>query len=110
MYLLVILFSTFEYNNINVKWMQNAFPTFAVTGTVVGARFPVVFSGKNIFRSNIGGGINMNHARVTINGEMLFQDNYGASIGGAVRIGEVTLVSNINSLVIIMLPLKLFLL
>ncbi|XP_065897681.1 uncharacterized protein [Dysidea avara] len=82
---------TFEYNDNNVRWIQNASPTFAVTGTVVGIRFPVVFSGTNIFRSNTGGGINMNHARITINGTMLFQENYGATIGGAMRIGEVTL-------------------
>jgi len=77
-----------------VRWIQNTSPTFAVTGTVVGVRFPLVFSGTTIIRSNNGGGININHARITIDGKMLFQDNYGASIGGALRIGEVSLVSN----------------
>ena len=62
-------------------------------GTVVGIRFPVIFSGSNKFKSNNGGGISMNHARVTINGKMLFRDNFGAAIGGAMRIGENTLVS-----------------
>ena len=86
-----------------MRWIQNASPTFAVTGTVVGIRFPVVFSGTNIFRSNNGGGINMNHARITINGTMLFQENYGATIGGAMRIGEVTLVSNNNMTMVLLI-------
>jgi len=49
-----------------VRWIQNTSPTFAVTGTVVGVRFPLVFSGTTIIQSNNGGGININHARITI--------------------------------------------
>jgi len=86
-----------------LRWIQNTFPAFAVTGTVVGIRFLLVFSGTNVFRSNNGGGINIDHATITVDGKILFQDNYGASIGGALRMGEVSLVSNGNF--IIMLPL-----
>jgi len=81
-----------------LRWIQSASLGFSTSGTVIGIRFPVVFSGSNIFQSNNGGGINMNHARVTIKGEMLFQDNFGAAIGGAMKLGEVTLVSD-NTLV-----------
>ena len=76
-----------------MRWIQDFSPVYAAMGTVVGNRFPVIFSGSNIFQSNNGGGININHARVTINGKMLFRDNFGAAIGGATRIGENTLVS-----------------
>ena len=88
--------STFEYNKNNVTWLGNTFPTSLITGIVVGIRFLVAFCGTNIFRSNYGGGINMNHARVTIDGKMLFYDNNKGAIGGAMRLGEVALVCYIT--------------
>ena len=66
-------------------------------GTVVGFRFPVVFSGTNIFKSNTGGGVSINRATLTCDGDMLFQDNFGAFIGGGLRIGEFNLVSIASS-------------
>ena len=66
---------------------------FGILGTILGLRFPVSFSGRNIFQSNIGGGLNMNHARVTVQGEMELSDHSGATLGGAMRLGELTLVS-----------------
>jgi len=35
----------------------------------------------------------MNHARVTMQGEMELSDQSGATLGGAIRLGELTLVS-----------------
>ena len=65
---------------------------YGTSGTVVGIRFPVRFNGINEFRSNLGGGINMNHGRIIIQGDLLFYDNHEARFGGAVRLGESTLV------------------
>ena len=62
-------------------------------GVVSSLRFPVKFSGTNLFHSNHGGGLNINHARITINGRMEFLDNHGAALGGAIRFGELVLVS-----------------
>ena len=51
------------------------------------------FSGRNVFQSNFGSGININHARVSVHDLMEFYDHHGADFGGAVRLGELTLVS-----------------
>jgi len=67
---------------------------FGILGAILGLRFPLSFSGRNIFQSNVGGGLNMNHARVTVQGEMKFSDQSGAKFGGAIRLGELTLVSS----------------
>ena len=64
---------------------------FETSGAIVGFNFPMVFSGTNIFQSNIGGCIN--HYTITVSGEMKFLDNFGAGFGGAIRFGEVSLVS-----------------
>lgn len=53
------------------------------------------FTGRNVFQSNFGSGINVNHARVSVQGLMEFYDHRGAEFGGAVRLGELTLVSPI---------------
>ena len=47
-----------------------------------------------MFRSNIGGGVNMNHAKLTISGHLEFLHNYGGTFGGAIRLGELALVSS----------------
>ena len=67
---------------------------FGILGTVLGLRFPLSFTGRNIFRSNVGGGLNMNHARITVQGEMELSDQSGSTLGGAITLGELTLVSS----------------
>ena len=60
---------------------------------MIGVRFPVSFIGTNVFQSNRGGGVNMNHARVSVQGHMKLYNNQEARYGGAIRLGEITLVS-----------------
>jgi len=60
---------------------------------VAAVRFPLSISGRNIFESNIGGGLNMDHSRVSFEGEMVFYGHHGGAFGGALRIGELVLVS-----------------
>ena len=62
--------------------------------TVIGLRLPLEFRGRNVFRSNIGGGVNMNHAKLTISGHLEFLHNRNGSFGGAIRLGELALVSS----------------
>lgn len=57
------------------------------------ARFPLSMSGRNLFNSNIGGGLNMDHSRVSVEGEMEFHGHHDGAFGGAMRIGELVLVS-----------------
>ena len=66
---------------------------FGFLGAVSVLRFPVTFSGGNVFHANIGGGISVTHARVNIRGYMEFHNHSGAVFGGAMRLGELTLVS-----------------
>ena len=63
---------------------------------MVGIRFPVSFHGTNVFHSNLGGGMNMNHARVTVRGHLQFYNHQRFGFGGAVRLGELTLVRLTN--------------
>ena len=88
--------STFT-NNDNVKSLLPAeFERhFGISGVVVGVRFPVSFNGINVFKSNLGGGININHARVTIQEHMKFFNHQRSGFGGAVRLGELTLVKRL---------------
>ena len=65
---------------------------FGTSGTVIGIRFPVNFTGTNVFQSNLGGGVNINHARINVHGHMKLFNNHQARYGGAVRLGEITLV------------------
>ena len=53
------------------------------------------FNGINMFKSNLGGGININHARVTIQEHMKFFNHQRGGFGGAVRLGELTLVKRL---------------
>ena len=62
-------------------------------GAISALRFPLKFTGTNVFHSNNGGGLNINHARIIINGRMEFIDNHGAALGGTIRLGELVLVS-----------------
>ena len=89
----IYICSTFT-NNDNLK---NLLPAefehhFGISGTVVGIRFPVSFNGINVFKSNLGGGMNMNHARVSVQGHIKFYNHRRGGFGGAVRLGELTLV------------------
>ena len=86
--------STFlNNNNLRNRILPTEFVIlYGTSGTVVGIRFPVSFNGTNEFRSNLGGGINMNHGRITIQGDLMFYNNHEARFGGAVRLGESTLV------------------
>ena len=82
-------------NNVNLR--SRILPIefvnlFGTSGTVVGIRFPISFTGINVLQSNLGGGVNMNHARISVQGQMKLYNNHEARFGGAVRLGELTLV------------------
>ena len=82
-------------NNDNIR--SNTLPTefvklFGSSGTIAGVRFPMSFNGTNVFQSNLGGGVSMNHATVSVQGHMQFYDNHEAIFGGALTLGELTLV------------------
>ena len=66
---------------------------FGLLGAVSALRFPLTFSGRNVFHANTGGGLSVTHARVNIGGHMEFCNHSGAVFGGALRLGELTLVS-----------------
>ena len=66
---------------------------FDFFGAVSTLRFPLTFGGKNVFHNNTGGGLSATHARINIGGYMEFSDNREAVFGGALRLGELTLVS-----------------
>ena len=86
-------YSIFE-NNKNL--LPNLFLyRFDFLGAVSTLRFPLTFIGKNIFHANTGGGISATHARINVGGHMEFSENREAVFGGALRLGELTLVSKI---------------
>ena len=86
-------FSIFKNNdNLNNLLPAEFESHFGISGTVVGIRFPVTFNGENVFQYNLGGGVNVNHARVNIQGHMKLYNNQRSGFGGAVRLGELTLV------------------
>ena len=60
---------------------------------MVAIRFPLRMSGKNLFNSNVGSGLNMDHSRVSIEDTMEFHGHHDGALGGAMRIGELVLVS-----------------
>lgn len=66
---------------------------FGTNGAITTIRLPLTFLGVNQFDSNIGGCININNAKVNVNGTVNFTNNRGASLGGAIRIVGFTLVS-----------------
>ena len=49
--------------------------------------------------------MNVNHARVSVQGHMKLLNNHQARYGGAVRLGELTLVSCLNVLILIIVQL-----
>ena len=82
--------STFK-NNANLL-PNTILYRFGLLGAVSALRFPLTFSGRNVFHANIGGGLSVTHARVNIGGHMEFCNHNGAVFGGALRLGELTLV------------------
>ena len=85
--------STFQNNenkrtSFSAKFQHHS----GIIDTVVGFHFPMSFKGTNEFQSNYGAGMTLNHARVTVQGHMKFYNNQQGVFGGAVRLGELTLV------------------
>ena len=88
------LFSSFSDNR---NLILSDFSILYQYSTISAVRFPLHISGKNIFKLNTGGGLNMDHSRVSCEGEMEFHDHHGGAFGGAMRIGELVLVSVLMS-------------
>ena len=84
--------SYFKENIIDGNSMSSLF-RFGLSGVITTARSPLTFLGVNQFDSNIDGCININNAKVDINGTMNFTNNTGSSLGGAMRIVGLSLVS-----------------
>lgn len=87
-----ITYSQFEENIIEDKSDSILF-RFGVNGVISTIRLPLTFRGVNQFKLNIGGCINIINAKVDINGTVLFTNNSGAYLGGAVRIVGFSFVS-----------------
>ena len=66
-----------------------------ISGALFAIRYSVNFYGRNVFQSNFGGGINVNRATFSVQGLIELDDHHGADFGGAVRLGELTLVSSL---------------
>ena len=56
-------------------------------------RYPIVFSGKNIFKGNKGGGVTLQQTNMDVGGTFHFEDNY-AKAGGAIALEDLCVVSN----------------
>ena len=67
-----------------------------VSSTIFAIRYSLNFYGTNILRSNFGGGINVNRARLNVQGSIELYDHHGGDFGGAIRLGELTLVSSLD--------------
>ena len=93
------LFSQFKENVNEGKSISTLF-RFGINGVISTARQPLTFLGVNLFDSNIGGCININNAKVDVNGTMDFINNSGTPLGGAVRIVGFALVSYVNALIL----------
>ena len=84
--------STFK-ENINQGDLRSSLFRFGSNGAITTVRAPLTFLGVNQFDSNIGGCININNAKVDMNGTMNFTNNTGTPLGGAIRIVGFSLVS-----------------
>ena len=73
--------------------MSSSLFRFGGNGAITTIRSPLAFLGDNQFDSNFGGCININNAKVDINGTMNFTNNTGTSLGGAMRIVGLSIVS-----------------
>ena len=81
--------------NVNEGNSQSPLFRFGTNGAITTIRSPLTFLGENQFDSNIGGCININSAKVDMNGTMNFTNNTGTPLGGAIRIVGFSLVSAI---------------
>ena len=73
--------------------MSSSLFRFGVNGAISTVRSPLSFLGDNQFDSNVGGCININNAKLDINGTMNFTYNRGTPLGGAIRTVGLSLVS-----------------
>ena len=79
--------------NINEGDSRSILFRFGINGVITTLRLSLTFLGVNQFNSNVGGCINVNNAKVDMNGTMNFTNNTGALLGGAIRIVGLVLVS-----------------
>ena len=86
------LFSQFQ-KNVNEGDSRSSLFRFGSNGVITTIRSPLTFVGVNQFYSNIGGCMNINNAKVDINGTLNFTNNRGTPLGGAIRIVGLSLVS-----------------
>ena len=87
------LLSQFK-KNINEGDSRSNLFRFGTNGVITTVRLPLTFLGVNQFDSNVGGCININNAKVDMNGTMNFINNTGTPLGGAIRIVGLALVSS----------------
>ena len=87
-------------NNVNLL-PNTLLYRFDFLGAVSVLRFPITFSGRNLFNANTGGGLTITHARLDIRGLMEFHNHTGAVFGGAMRVGGLSLVSSLCIICII---------
>ena len=79
--------------NVNEGDSESNLFRFRRNGVITTIRWPLTFLGDTQFDSNIGGCINVNNAKVDVNGTVSFTNNNGTYLGGAVRIVGFSLVS-----------------
>ena len=72
--------------NINEGDSESNFFRFRRNGVITAIRWPLTFLGDTLFDSNVGGCININNAKVNMNGTVNFINNTGTILGGAVRV------------------------
>ena len=77
--------------------MSSSLFRFGVNGAISTVRSPLTFWGDNQFDSNVGGCININNAKLDINGTMNFTYNRGTPLGGAIRTVGFSLVSSYHA-------------
>ena len=89
----VYLHSNFT-ENINEGDSESNLFRFRRNGVITAIRWPLTFLGDTLFDSNVGGCININNAKVNMNGTVNFINNTGTIfLGGAIRVVGFTLVS-----------------
>ena len=79
--------------NINEGDSRLSLFRFGTNSVITTVRLPLTFLGVNQFDSNVGGCININNAKVNLNGTMNFTNNTETPFGGAIRIVGLSLVS-----------------
>ena len=103
----ILICSTFTNNsNLKTQLPPEFEHHFGISGAIVGFRFPISFNGINIFQSNLGGGMNINHARIRFKGHVKFHNHQLNGFGGAIRLGELTLVSYATVYLLLLLIIR----